>query len=432
MGASPVGQRFGSSGNGMDVDGRSASRQHRLAGVGVHGRLRPLLRPFVGLLAVVAVGVIVAVAVGLFQGNFAQSVPVTVLSSRAGLVMNPDAKVEFHGVQVGRVAWIEVLPSGQAALHLAMDSALLHVIPANAVVDITSSTAFGAKFVEMLAPAEPSAQSVRAGQTFDSKHVTVETNTIFEQLTSVLSKIEPAKLNETLGALTSAMNGRGHKIGQLISDFDAILAKLEPSRGNLEHDLAVAPAVFDSFADAAPNLVRAAADTARVSQTIVDEQQNLDALLISTIGLADIGSQVLEDNRARLKDVVTLLLPTTDLLSQYHQALTCGISGLSPVSKQSALKNPGITLLSGLDFGADRYRYPQDLPRVAAKGGPQCTDLPTIPFQAHPPFVVADVGANQWRYGNQGLLWNSDLIKQWLFGPIDGPPRNTAQIGQPG
>jgi phospholipid/cholesterol/gamma-HCH transport system substrate-binding protein len=29
-------------------------------------------------------------------------------------------------------------------------------------------------------------------------------------------------------------------------------------------------------------------------------------------------------------------------------------------------------------------------------------------------------------------LWNSDLIKEWLFGPLDGPPRNTAQIGQPG
>jgi phospholipid/cholesterol/gamma-HCH transport system substrate-binding protein len=395
-------------------------------------RMRRLRNPLVGLATVGVIGAIVAGAVGLFQGSFTQTVPVTVLSSRAGLVMNTDAKVEFHGVQVGKVASIKALPGGQAALHLAMDPALLHVIPANVVVDIASSTAFGAKFVEMLPPADPSAQSVHAGQTFDSRHVTVETNTIFEQLTSVLAKIEPAKLNETLGALTSGMNGRGHEIGHIIADFDAILTKLEPSRRTLEHDLAVAPAVFGSFADAAPDLVRASANTVQLSQTIVDEQHNLDALLISTIGLADIGNQVLGDNRGRLKDVTTLLLPTTDLLSQYHQALTCGIAGLSPVSRQSALKNPGITLLSGLDFGADRYRYPQDLPRVAAKGGPQCTDLPIAPFGAHPPFVVADVGANQWRYGNQSLFWNSDLIKQWLFGPIDGPPRNTAQIGQPG
>ena len=49
-----------------------------------------------------------------------------------------------------------------------------------------------------------------------------------------------------------------------------------------------------------------------------------------------------------------------------------------------------------------------------------------------PPYVVADIGANQAQYGNQGILLNSDGLKQALFGPIDGPPRNTAQIGQPG
>src|SRR5579875_872488 len=378
---------------------------------------RDRLRPFIGLATVIAIGAIVAVAVGLFRGDLTQSVPVTVLSPRAGLVMNPDAKVEFHGVQVGRVASIEALPGGQAALHLAMNPVLMHDIPANVLVDIASSTVFGAKFVELLMPAEPSAQPLRSGQTLESKHVTIETNTVFEQLTSVLSRIEPAKLNETLGALASALNGRGTEIGKMIEDLDKFLATMEQSRPNLEHDLAVAPTVLNSFADAAPDFVKAADNTVRVSQTLVEEQRNLDALLISTIGLADTGNQVLGDNRARLKDVVQLLLPTTDLLSQYHQALTCGISGLSTWWKQPPAKDPGITLLAGLDFGAERYRYPTDLPRVAAKGGPQCTDLPEIPFQAHPPFVVADVGANQWRYGNQFLLWNSDFIKQWLFGP---------------
>jgi hypothetical protein len=30
------------------------------------------------------------------------------------------------------------------------------------------------------------------------------------------------------------------------------------------------------------------------------------------------------------------------------------------------------------------------------------------------------------------LLWNSDALKQLLYGPITGPPRNSMQIGQPG
>jgi phospholipid/cholesterol/gamma-HCH transport system substrate-binding protein len=389
-------------------------------------------RPLAGLATVVLIFAVFAVSVGLFRGDFTTSVPVTVVSPRAGLVMNPDAKVKLRGVQVGKVASIESLPNGDAALHLAMSPSQLRFIPANVRVEITSSTVFGAKFVDLVPPAEPSAQRLRAGQTLDSKHVMVEINTVFQQLTSLLSKIEPEKLNETLGALASAFNGRGAKLGQTLSDFDAFLVKIDPSRPALSHDLAIAPTVLNAYADAAPDLVRTADNATRISRTIVDEQHNLDALLISTIGLADIGNQVLGDNRQRLSDVVHLLLPTTDLLSEYHEALRCGIKALNVWYEQPLNKDPGITLLTGFEFGAERYRYPGDLPRVAAKGGPQCTDLPHIPFEGHAPSIVADTGTNPFKYGNQFLLWNDDLIKQWLFGPLDGPPRNTAQIGQPG
>jgi phospholipid/cholesterol/gamma-HCH transport system substrate-binding protein len=389
-------------------------------------------RPLAGLATVVLIFAVFAVSVGLFRGDFTTSVPVTVVSPRAGLVMNPDAKVKLRGVQVGKVASIESLPNGDAALHLAMSPSQLRFIPANVRVEITSSTVFGAKFVDLVPPAEPSAQRLRAGQTLDSKHVMVEINTVFQQLTSLLSKIEPEKLNETLGALASAFNGRGAKLGQTLSDFDAFLVKIDPSRPALSHDLAIAPTVLNAYADAAPDLVRTADNAMRISRTIVDEQHNLDALLISTIGLADIGNQVLGDNRQRLSDVVHLLLPTTDLLSEYHEALRCGIKALNVWYEQPLNKDPGITLLTGFEFGAERYRYPGDLPRVAAKGGPQCTDLPHIPFEGHAPSIVADTGTNPFKYGNQFLLWNDDLIKQWLFGPLDGPPRNTAQIGQPG
>jgi len=58
--------------------------------------------------------------------------------------------------------------------------------------------------------------------------------------------------------------------------------------------------------------------------------------------------------------------------------------------------------------------------------------LPVVPVGKFPPFLVADVGADPWKYGNQGWLANSDALKQALFGPISGPPRNSAQVGMPG
>jgi hypothetical protein len=80
----------------------------------------------------------------------------------------------------------------------------------------------------------------------------------------------------------------------------------------------------------------------------------------------------------------------------------------------------------------ERYRYPGNLPKVAGTGGPQCLGLPSVAPNTRPPFLIADVGANPAQYGNQGILLNSDALKQALFGPIDGPPRNSAQVGQPG
>ncbi|MDT5309072.1 MAG: phospholipid/cholesterol/gamma-HCH transport system substrate-binding protein, partial [Mycobacterium sp.] len=385
-----------------------------------------------GLVTIAVVAAIVAVAVGLFRGSFSETTPVTVLSPRAGLVMNRDAKVKMRGVQVGKVASIESRPDGQAVLRLAMYPSEMHLIPANVLVDLTSPTVFGAKFVELVPPPEPSVQSLHAGQVLDSQHVTVEVNTVFKHLTEVLGTLDPAKLNETLGAIGQALSGRGQKIGQAFSDLDSFLVKFQPTLPALSHDIAVSAEVFNAYADAAPDLVKTVANSAKISQTFVDEQHNLDELLISAIGLADVGNDVLSANRKGLTDVIHLLRPTTDLTNEYNKALWCGFAGLGEFSKAPPLSEPSINIIASLTWGAERYRYPQNLPKVAATGGPQCLDLPKRPFNTNAKLVVTDIGANPVQYGNQQLLLNFDGLKQLLYGPIDGPPRNPAQVGQQG
>jgi len=382
--------------------------------------------------AAIVISAIIAGAIFLFNGGGTESVPVTVMSPRAGLVMNPDAKVKLHGAEVGRVSSIRNLPDGRAEIHLAMDPKWLHLIPANSRVDIESTTIFGSKFVQLIPPADPSPQSLRAGQVLDSEHVTVEVNTLFQQLVSVLSRIEPAKLNEALGAIAQAFSGRGDKFGQALVDLDTFLTKIDPSLTILSHELTVAPKVINAYADAAPDLVGMADNATRISDTVVDRQQDLDNLLISAIGLGDIGNDVLSTNTQGLKSVTHLLLPTTTLTSDYHQALTCALAGMKPLATGPPQPVPGVLLLDSFMLGTERYRYPQNLPKVGATGGPQCMGLPDVGYSTRPPYLVTDIDANQAQYGNQGLLLNSDALKQMLYGPIDGPPRNTPQIGQPG
>ncbi|HEX2286046.1 MAG TPA: MCE family protein [Mycobacterium sp.] len=403
---------------------------------GRHFGAQGYVRPLAGLGTVVALAAIVALAVALFRGDFAETERVTVISDRAGLVMNPEAKVKMRGVQVGAVESIEERPDGTAALHLAVDRSQLHLIPSNVNVDIASTTVFGAKFVQLLPPDDPSPEKLRPGQVIQSQHVTVELNTVFQQLVQVLDKIDPVKLNETLGAIASAFNGRGEKLGQTLSDFNAFLAKIEPSLPNLAHDIEAAVPTLNAYADAAPDLITTADSATRISNTIVDQQQQLDEFLVSAIGLADVGNDVIGGNRQALTEVLDVLVPTTDLLARYHETLYCGLGGLVPFAKSPPFLLPGIIVTASFTLGVERYRYPQDLPKVAATSGGRsyCKELglPELEPGFRPPFLVADVGTNPNKYGNQGILLNSDALKQWLFGPIDGPPRNTSQVGMPG
>ena len=169
----------------------------------------------------------------------------------------------------------------------------------------------------------------------------VEINTVFQQLVAVLDKIDPVKLNQTLGAIATAFNGRGEKIGRTLTDFNAFLAKIEPSLPNLSHDIEAAVPTLNAYADAAPDLVSTVKNSTQLSNSIVDEQQNLDEFLVSSIGLADVGNDVVGGNRQALTDALHLLVPTTDLLNRYHDALWCGIGGLGTFTHGAPLAFSG-------------------------------------------------------------------------------------------
>ncbi len=80
-------------------------------------------------------------------------------------------------------------------------------------------------------------------------------------------------------------------------DFNAFLAKINPSLPNLSHDIEAAVPTFTAYGDAAPDLVGTFDNSIRLSNSIVEEQQHLDEFLISSIGLADIGNEVIGGNR---------------------------------------------------------------------------------------------------------------------------------------
>lgn len=378
-----------------------------------------LLRPLVGLATIVVGGAVVLAAGTVFNGGFTDSVRVTVLSPRAGLVMYPDAKVKMRGVTVGSVESIDTRADGTAEIVLAMDPEQLDGIPGDVDVNIASTTVFGAKFVDLVPPAQSSAAPLEAGQVLDADQVTVEINTVFEQLTQVLDEIEPEKLNTVLGTLAAATDGRGEQLGRTVSDLNAFLTSIEPGLPALRNDLALAPPVAGTYADTAQQLLDTAGNATGTAHLIVEEQQNLDAFLVSVIGLADVGNRFLTDNRESLATTLDLLLPTTALTNEYNEALTCSLTGMEYLADSPPVDVPGLGLSANFLWGTEPYTYPESLPKVAASGGPQCSVLP-VGFEDPPPFVVADTGANPFAITRSTPELNVGNLPQALFGELGG------------
>ena len=114
--------------------------------------------------------VVAAIASAIaYNRDFTSYASATLTSDRAGLVMEPYAKVKYRGIQVGRVSSIQ--PNNPVQLELEMYSDQLQYIPANVQAQITAPTAFGAKYVELVPPDSPSSQHLAPGARLTSNNV---------------------------------------------------------------------------------------------------------------------------------------------------------------------------------------------------------------------------------------------------------------------
>ncbi|MGW4769287.1 MCE family protein [Nocardia sp. NPDC004278] len=389
-------------------------------GVALRGGLGLKLAGLGMVLALVAIG---SVAMVMFFGGFTKTVTVTVDAPRSGLVLDPDAKVKIRGVEIGRVSEIEQTNNG-ARLTLAMDPELLKMVPSNAAVDIKSTTVFGAKYINFIVPEQASSTSLKPGATVTAQSVTVEFNTLFQHLTDVLQKIEPEKLNATLSALGTALQGRGEKLGDLLARSDAYLRDINPSLPALQRDLVASTGVTNLYADTVPDLLRTTDNATVTARTIVEEQENVDAMLANLIGLADTTGSVLRENEHPLVTALDLLRPTTQLLNDYKPMLYCLVVGLAnvlPIGEDIfGGRFDAVPLNASFMPGADPYQYPQDLPKVNATGGPHCEGILDRVPDSHANYVVTDT--------SEGHVWtpstaphvNGPKVFQILFAGLPG------------
>lgn len=348
----------------------------------------------------IVVAGLIALTAASFSGTFHPSVPLTLVSDRAGLVMEPGAKVKLRGVQIGQVASIGTDVKA-AELRLKMDPGPFKYLPSNVEAEIKSTTAFGSKYVDLIVPEHPSATTLRPGAVLRSRNVTVEVNTVFENLQSVVQTLDPAKLSAILSAFAQSLRGKGDRIGQAITDADNVLLTVNPRMGTIQRDWRLFGKTSAAYSVAAQDIVSILDASSTTGATLTDNRRSLEALLLSATGFSQAGINVIGNNESRIVRSVNLLDPTTALLNKYSPTFTCLFQGAQwyvDHGGRDALGGNGYSVIldAALLFGDDPYRYPRHLPKVNATGGPggrpSCGSLPdpsaNFPVRA----LVTDTG----------------------------------------
>jgi phospholipid/cholesterol/gamma-HCH transport system substrate-binding protein len=339
--------------------------------------------------AAVLIAAIVALIVlcsALFAGSFNSYVPVTLTSDRAGLVMESGGKVKLRGVEVGRVAGI----SGHeqpVSLTLEIYPDEVKYIPANVAAEINASTAFGAKYVDLIPPDNPSRQRISAGAVLRSRNVSTEVNTVFQNLVDLLHQIDPAKLNATLTALADGVRGQGERIGEATTDANQVLLAVNPRMDTVAQDFRSFKGFSDAYSAAAQDILTTLNAASTTSATITNHSAALDALLLNVIGFSRAGVNLLGPNENNLIHAINILEPTTNLLMKYNPEYTCLLTGAKWYLDNGGYQQGGgngksLIVDAAILLGADPYRYPDNLPIVGAKGGPGgkpgCGSLPIV------------------------------------------------------
>lgn len=357
-----------------------------------------------------------------YTAAFTATDPVTVVSPRAGLVMENDAKVKYRGIQVGKVRKISY-DGQQARLQLQIDRAMLGYIPANADVKIAGNTIFGAKSVEFLPP-QNAIGGLQPGAVKDVSSVQLEVNTLFQTLNNLLTEINPVHLNGTLSALAEGLRGNGDNLGATLAGLNGYLAKMNPTLPALESDMAKAAVVADIYGDAAPGLSTIFDNVPAITDTVVSQERNLNKTLLAATGLANNAYETLEPGAEDYISAIQRSRALTKVTGEYSPVIGCVLQGTADAVDRFAPIiggiRPGLYVSSGFLPGVPAYTFPESLPIVNASGGPNCRGLPNIPSKQfggswwRAPFLVTDNAYVPFQ-PNTELQFDAPSTLQFLF-----------------
>ncbi|WP_431234589.1 MCE family protein [Mycolicibacterium psychrotolerans] len=359
-----------------------------------------------------------------FRGDLTRKTTLTMVSDRAGLVMDPGSKVTYNGVEIGRVTKVaSVNRDGKSVAELTLEVVphYISLIPANVDAQIKASTVFGNKYVSFTSPKDPVKTRISSSDVIRTSGVTTEFNTLFETLISISEKVDPVKLNMTLSAAAEALNGLGTKFGQSIVNGNAVLDDVNPQMPQIRSNIRQLSNLADVYIKASPEFWDSLDHAVTTASTLNAQQKDLDAALLASTGFGNTGADIFERGGPYFVRGQADLVPTAQLLDTYSPQLYCQIKGEAEALPQAldAFGGNGYSLDTVTEFlGAPNpYVYPDNLPRINGHGGPGgapgCWQKVDRNFWPAPHLVVDD-GASLAPYNHFEL--GQPILTEYVWG----------------
>ena len=347
------------------------------------GPVSTLRRRGAGLCFLLAPVLLAWLSVSVYDHDFSDTDNVQVRTDSVGNQMQVNADVKLRGVVVGRVSAIRANGSG-ATLTLAIPPGQLARIPADVSAEMLPTTLFGARYVELIPPADGTGTALTADSVIpeDRSGDAVELEQVFTNLLPLLDDVQPAQLSATLNAVSTALQGRGAELGTTLDTLDAYLKQINPQLPALNSDLHNLVKVSQSYEAAAPDLLQALTELTETTRTIADQQSQLAGLYSTTTTAADTTTAFLQQNQSTIIQLAADSRGTLTLLGQYSSEFPCTLRTLADFVPEmdkalgKGTDEPGlhVDLTSAASRGA--YLPGKDTPVFNAAGGPACYSTP--------------------------------------------------------
>lgn len=325
----------------------------------------------------------------VFTKQFTDYDEVTLQTSKIGLQLPERADVKIRGVIVGEVIERRALDDeGNAELTLGIFPERREIIPADVTARILPKTLFGEKFVSLQVPEDASSSPIEPGDRITQTEVSIEVEKVLADLYPLLQTVQPIQLNNTLNAVSTALEGRGELLGENLETLDGYLRKVNPQIPLFVDDLALTARTSDVYRDILPEVAQILRDQIVTTGTLEGREAKLRALFTDVSAFSDFTRGFLTRNEARLVRVGEVSVPQLRTLARYAPEFPCLATGIVGAGARQAQAFRGYTLHINLELVPNQPRRytAADKPRYGEDRGPYCGTLPNPPFNQQNPF----------------------------------------------